>query len=70
MKIIKCSKETNQRRLLLRQLSEELVTLIIEARSQNVQVMRHFITKLAIQSILSIQLNLANTGTSRDFISN
>ncbi|XP_071567686.1 piggyBac transposable element-derived protein 4-like [Temnothorax nylanderi] len=50
------SKKTNQRRLFLRQLSEELAKPFIEDRSANVQIMRHFSTKLAIDSIIGLQL--------------
>lgn len=50
-------KKTNQRRLFLRQLSEELAISIIENYSQNLQVMRNYTTKLAIESVLERQVN-------------
>ena len=46
-------KKTNQRRKFLRQLSEELSVPMIEDRSQNLQIMRHYSTKLAVESILN-----------------
>lgn len=50
------NKKTNQRRIFLRQLSEELAKPFIEDRAGNPQVMRHFNTKLAIESIVGLQL--------------
>ena len=44
--------KTNQRRLFLRQLGTELAMPIIECRVTNVQIMRHYMTKLAVESIL------------------
>jgi len=44
------------RRTFLRQLSEELTKPFIEDRAGNPQVMRHFNTKLAIESIVGLQL--------------
>lgn len=49
-------KKTNQRRIFLRQLSEELAKPFIEERAGNPQVMRHFNTKLAIESIVGLPL--------------
>ena len=46
----------NQRRIFLRQLSEELAKPFIEDRAVYPQVMRHFSTKLAIESIVGLQL--------------
>ncbi|XP_033229623.1 uncharacterized protein LOC117181165 [Belonocnema kinseyi] len=49
-------KHTNQRRVFLRQLSEELCKPLIEDRSLNNQVMRHHSTKNAIEDILGVHL--------------
>ncbi|XP_011699423.1 PREDICTED: piggyBac transposable element-derived protein 4-like [Wasmannia auropunctata] len=49
-------KKTNQRRVFLRQLSEELAKPFIEDRAGNAQVMHHFTTKLAIESMIGVQL--------------
>lgn len=44
--------KSNNRRIFLRQVREELCLPIIRSRSTNVQVMRHFSCKLAIESML------------------
>lgn len=49
-------KHTNQRRIFLRQLSEELCKSFVEDRSTNAQIMRHHSTKNAIEDILGVQL--------------
>lgn len=46
------AKKTTERRQFLRKLGEELVLLMIEHRTANPQIMRHFSTKIAIESIL------------------
>jgi len=49
-------KKTHERRLFMRQLSEELVVSLVEGRSQNLQIMRNLSSKLAIESILHRQV--------------
>lgn len=49
-------KKTNQRRTFLRQLSEELAKPFIEGRSTNGQIMRNYNTKIAIESVIGLQL--------------
>uniref|UniRef100_A0A0K8UPC6 PiggyBac transposable element-derived protein domain-containing protein n=1 Tax=Bactrocera latifrons TaxID=174628 RepID=A0A0K8UPC6_BACLA len=46
------AKKTMERRQFMRKLSEELALPIIENRTANPQVMRHFSTKIAVESIL------------------
>lgn len=46
-------KRSNDRRIFLRQLGEELCIPTIQKRAKNVQIVRHFGTKLAIDSILT-----------------
>ena len=48
-------KKTNQRRIFLHQLSEELAKPIIENRSSNKQIMRHHSTKNAIEDVLGFE---------------
>ena len=48
-------KKTNQRRIFLHQLSEELAKPFIEDRSSNTQIMRHHSTKNAIEDVLGIE---------------
>ncbi|XP_065674166.1 piggyBac transposable element-derived protein 4-like [Hydra vulgaris] len=48
-------KKTNQRRLFMRQLSEELAKPMIIIRYQNLQVRRHYNTKIAIESVIGQQ---------------
>ena len=48
-------KKTNQRRIFLHQLSEELVKPLIENRSSNKQIMRHHSTKNAIEDVLGVE---------------
>ena len=50
-------KKTNQRRLFLRQLSEELATPMIEDRYHNVQIMRNYSTKITIESVIGWPVN-------------
>ncbi|CAB3232835.1 unnamed protein product [Arctia plantaginis] len=45
-------KKTTERRQFMRKLSEELALPMIEHRTANPQVMRHFSTKIAVESIL------------------
>ena len=49
-------KKTNQRRTFLRQLSEELAKPFIEDRYVNGQIMRNYNTKIAIESVIGLQL--------------
>lgn len=49
-------RKTNQRRSFLRQVSEELAKPYIEDRSVNEQIMRNYNTKIAIESIIGLQL--------------
>lgn len=46
------ARKTAERRQFLRKLSEELTKPMIELRMTNPQVMRHFTTKIAIESIV------------------
>ncbi|CAK9811038.1 hypothetical protein ANTPLA_LOCUS6796 [Anthophora plagiata] len=46
-------KKTNDRRIFLRQLGEDLCIPNIQNRASNIQIMRHFATKLAIDSVLN-----------------
>lgn len=46
------AKNSTERRQFLRKLSEELTLVMIELRTTNPQVIRHFTTKNAIESIL------------------
>ncbi|KAL4084072.1 hypothetical protein QTP88_029388 [Uroleucon formosanum] len=50
-----------QRRIFLRQLSEELCMPHIQERSQNCQIMRHFSTKMAIESIYRLPIKSTQT---------
>jgi len=50
-------KKINQRRLFLRQLSEEFATPMIEDRYRNVQIMRNYSTKIAIESVIGRPVN-------------
>jgi hypothetical protein len=50
-------KKTSQRRIFLRQLSDELCMPHIQERSKNYQIMRHFSTKMAIESIFKSPIN-------------
>ncbi|XP_018395958.1 PREDICTED: piggyBac transposable element-derived protein 4-like [Cyphomyrmex costatus] len=50
-------RKTNQRRIFLRQLSEELAEPMIVTRSQNVQIMRNYNTKIAIESVIGRIVN-------------
>nr|XP_022906882.1 uncharacterized protein LOC111418576 [Onthophagus taurus] len=50
-------RKTNQRRTFLRQLSEELAKPFIEDRSKNAQIMRNYNTKIAIESVIGLQLD-------------
>jgi len=54
-------KKTSQRRIFLRQLSEELCMPHIQERSQNCQIMRHFSTKMAIESIYRLPIKSTQT---------
>ena len=47
--------KTNQRRIFLHQLSEELAKPFIEDRSSNKQIMRHHSTKNAIEDVLRVE---------------
>lgn len=51
------AKKSYERRLFYRQLGRELCAPFIESRSQNVQIMRHFTTKVAIESFLGQAIN-------------
>lgn len=51
-------KKTYERRLSYRQLGRELCTPFIEERSRNVQIMRHFTTKIAIESFFGKCVNM------------
>lgn len=57
---------TGQRRIFLRQLSEELSKPFIEDRSGNFQIMRHYSTKLAIESVIGLQLTPSQTPAAQD----
>lgn len=59
-------KKTHQRRIFLRQLSEELCKPIIEDRSSNKQIMRHHATKNAIEDMLGIYLGPVPTAEKED----
>ena len=48
-------KKTNQRRIFLHQLSEELAKPFIEDRSSNKQIMHHHSTKNTIEDVLGIE---------------
>ena len=48
-------KKTNQQRIFLHQLSEELAKPFIEDRSSNKQIMRHHSTKNAIEDVLGVE---------------
>jgi len=50
-------KKSYERRLFYRQLGRELCTPFVENRSQNPQIMRHFSTKVAIESFLGRAIN-------------
>jgi hypothetical protein len=50
-------KKTYERRLFYRQLGRELCTIFVENRSNNAQIMRHFATKVAIESFLGRAVN-------------
>ncbi|XP_044589814.1 piggyBac transposable element-derived protein 3-like isoform X2 [Cotesia glomerata] len=62
-------KKSYERRLFYRQLGRELCTPFVENRSQNPQIMRHFLTKVAIESFLGRAINphtqLTTPGSSR-----
>lgn len=49
-------KKTTQRRMFLRQLSEELAKPFIEDRFENSRITRNHSTKIAIESVLGVQL--------------
>lgn len=53
----KLVKKSYERRLFYRQLGRELCTPFVESRSQNPQIMRHFSTKVAIESFLGQIIN-------------
>lgn len=54
-------KKTSQRRIFLRQLSEELCMPHIQERSHNCQIMRQFSTKMAIESIYKSPIKSTQT---------
>lgn len=62
-------KNTDQRRVFLRQLGEELCSPIIQDRSLNQQVIRNLSTKLAIGSMLNRSIDIASTSASTAFTS-
>ncbi|KAG8238186.1 hypothetical protein J437_LFUL014062 [Ladona fulva] len=51
------SKKSYERRLFYRQLGRELCTPFVENRSHNAQIMRHFTTKVAIESFFGRAIN-------------
>lgn len=51
------AKKSYERRLFYQQLGRELCTPFIENRLQNAQIMRHFTTKVAIESFLGRAIN-------------
>lgn len=57
-------KKTNKYRLILWRLSEELCMPLIEEQSQNIQIMRNFITLIAIESIYGKLINSTSRATA------
>lgn len=59
-------KKTHQRRIFLRQLSEELCKSMIEDRFSNNQIMRHHSTKNAVEDILGVYFGPVPAATKDD----
>lgn len=60
-------KKTNQRRLFLRELSEELAKPTIEARMTNQQVIRNYTTKIAIESVIGREMEPSQATPTSSF---